>query len=365
MGYKTTIFNFTCGALLFLLFLVGTNYGVDMDHSFRVDREKQVAQWLAQKKHVANFRKSDERLINKLLIEEGKQANCVVLGSSRGLQINQSMFRHTSFHNYAHEGATIQDFLAYTRLLEKREMLPQKVILVLDPWMLNVQKKQFLGPLSESYWLFAHRLDLKPNRIHFRQNAPKRPPYSKLLNLNYLSKNINGLINQEYPWMYTSAQSDLPDPVKQADGSLSYPASVRQASIKEIFAKAERMAYGPAISVLKNFKKLDEAQLTHLKALQAYYESKNVEVLIYLPPFNPIVWGTIQNDPSYKAVLETESYLKEFAEKRGLMLMGSYNPHNMYLNPEDFYDGMHLSRQATERFFLNGVTPKKAKLILS
>ena len=365
MGYKNLIINFTCGALLFLLFLVGTNYGVDVDHAFRINREHQAAEWLSQGAHVANFRNSDERLINKILIDQGKKVTCLVMGSSRASQINQAMFDHSSFYNYSHAGAGFQDFLAYTRLLKNREALPEKAILVIDPWMLKKPKKQELGALSESYWLFAHQLDLKPNRIHFRHETASQIAYAKLMNLEYLSKNLNSLIRQKYPWMYITSQTDLSDPVKQADGSLSYPAHVRQASIKEIFAKAERMAYGPAIHVLKNFKEIDTTQLNHFEALIEYYQSHQVELMLYLPPFNPIVWGTIQNDPSYKSVLEAESYFRKFAEEQGLLLMGSYNPHNMYLNPEDFYDGMHLSRQATERYFLNGVADRKATLIMS
>ena len=363
MGFKNSIINFFCGALLFLLFLVGLNVGVDVDHAFRRNRERRVADWLHENHHVANMHEVNERLINKLLIEKGKACSTIVLGSSRGLQINHSIFNHSDVYNFSHKGASIQDFFGYTHLLQEQHALPRQVVLVIDPWMFKSQRKYALGPLSESYWVFSHQLSVKAKPLGF----PTTPSasFSQLLSLDYLAENLIGLFNQDFPWMYTTTATDLSDPVKHTDGSLSYPAAVRQASIKEVFAKAERMAYGPSIAVLKNFKELDKGQKDHFNALMTYYQSRKTEVMIYLPPFNPIVWGTIQNDPSYKAVLQAEAYLRKFATEQGVLLLGSYNPHQMYLNPEDFYDGLNLSRQATQRFFHYGVSPKKAESIQS
>lgn len=363
MGYKNSILNFFCGALLFLLFLIGLNLGVDVDHTFRRNREQRVANWLHENHHVANVQQADERLINKLLIEKGKANNTIVLGSSRGLQINRSMFYHTDVYNFSHKGASLQDFYGYTYLLQEQHTLPKQVVVVVDPWMFKSQGKHLLGPLSESYWIFSHQLSVKAKPLGFHTTTPSS--FSQLLSLDYLSENLISLLNQEFPWMYTTTATDLSDPVKQTDGSLSYPAAVRQASIKEIFAKAERMAYGPSISVLKNFKELDKGQMEHFNALMKYYQSRGIEIMLYLPPFNPIVWGTIQNDPSYKAVLQTETYLRKFATEQRILLLGSYDPHQMYLNPEDFYDGLNLSRQATHRFFQSGVAPKKVEAIQS
>ena len=363
MGFKNSIINFFCGALLFLLFLVGLNVGIDVDHAFRRNREQRVADWLHKNHHVANVHRTNERLINKLLIEKGKTYNTIVLGSSRGLQINRSMFNHTDVYNFSHKGASLQDFYGYTHLLQEQQGLPQQVVLVIDPWMFKSQGKYFLGPLSESYWIFSHQLSVKAKPLGF-QSAPTTS-FSQLLSLDYLSDNLISLLNQDFPWMYPTSATDLSDPVKHTDGSLSYPAAVRQASIKEIFAKAERMAYGPSIAILKNFKELDKGQKDHFNSLMQYYQSRNIEVMLYLPPFNPIVWGTIQNDPSYKAVLQTEAYLRKFTMEQGILLLGSYDPHQMYLNPEDFYDGLNLSRQATHRFFQYGVAPKKAEAIQS
>ncbi|MEM6631690.1 MAG: hypothetical protein AAF694_18580 [Bacteroidota bacterium] len=364
MAYQKVLGIILLWTLLFLGIMIGVNVGVDLDNSLRRNREKKIAKWLFSKKNVANLKEVNERLIHKILISQGKQVDCIVLGSSRGLQINQSLFENQPFYNYSMKGASIQDFFSLTYLLQENCALPEKVIFVADPWLFNTNNQLTdWAILSDSYQQFAQQLAVEP----FYAPSWEQPPvdYRKIWSFTYLSRNLGSLMKNEFPWVYPTYETDLSAPIKHCDGSLIYPAEVRESSIKEIFARAERMAYGPSILSLGDYDDLDKPLQKHFLALIRYYEEQNIEVLLYLPPFNPIVWGTIQNNPNYRSVLKAERYYKRFAAKNGLLLMGSYNPHNMYLNPEDFYDGMHLSRESTQKFFLHGVSSRSSGSLLS
>ena len=350
--------------LLFLGLIVGINFSVDLENSFRKNRERKVAKWLLSKKNVANLKESNERLIHKILIQQGKRANCIVLGSTRGLQINHSIFEGQEFYNYSMKGACIQDFYSLTYLLQEENALPEKIIFVADPWLFNAHNNLTdWAVLSDAYENFSRQLSQEAFYAPSWEFTP--PDYKKLWSLSYFSENMGLLLSREFPWVYPTYETDLSAPIKHYDGSLIYPAEVREASIKEIFARAERMAYGPSITSLGEFTELDEELRKHFQALIQFYEKQGIEVLLYLPPFNPIVWGTIQNNPNYQAVLSAEKYYKNYASSNGLLLLGSYNPHNMYLNPEDFYDGMHLSRESTQKFFLHGVSHRSSGSLLT
>jgi len=341
-------------SLLVIGLIAWGNYGIDVDQKFPKNQEERVVEWINAGKPVANFQRTHERMVYQMLVASKKQAECIVLGSSRGFGVDKSLFASDSFYNYSLSEASLQDYLALIGLMHEHAVLPQKVLLVVDPWLFNANNQLVDWVLwQDAYVSFARHIELRA------VYSPKwqAPPidFRALLHLAYLKKNLRFLIEGGSPWAFPTEDLPCSVPVKLPDGSLLFPEMDRQASLKEIYSRAEHMAYAHHIDLLEGYTELDKVQSEHFEKLIQFLLSNEVEVLLYLPPFNPIVWGKIQNDPAYKSVLTCESFLTFFSKKYNLSLMGSYNPHNLYLNPGDFYDGKHLSREAIHRFLERGV----------
>lgn len=101
---------------------------------------------------------------------------------------------------------------------------------------------------------------------------------------------------------------------------------------------------------LENYDKLDvdlqEAFANLIEGLQSH----NIEVVFYFAPYHPYVYDFLKEKPKYVKIFKAEQWLRNYAEKHGIKMLGSYNPSEMSLDGNDFLDGMHLKRNAFMKF---------------
>ena len=123
-----------------MLLVLWVNYFVDQTGLFRGDKfNLELAEILLEGDPVSNFEQMDEREVLKLYIKNMPEAyDTLVIGSSRGLQITAEIAGEDgSFYNAGMSGEDFYDIVSTISLLDKYERMPQNIILVLDPWILN------------------------------------------------------------------------------------------------------------------------------------------------------------------------------------------------------------------------------------
>ena len=83
----------------------------------------------------------------------------------------------------------------------------------------------------------------------------------------------------------------------------------------------------------------------------SYLKLNKVDVILFLPPYNPIAYDLLIENNKYKHILIAEKYLIDFAKLNDVDLKGSYNPHKYNLTNEDFFDGVHGRDQVLKEIF--------------
>jgi hypothetical protein len=87
------------------------------------------------------------------------------------------------------------------------------------------------------------------------------------------------------------------------------------------------------------------------EGLVHYLQAHGTRVVFLLPPFHAIAYRSCFANPKYKAVLEIETYLRDFAERSGITVIGSYDPARYGFKGEDFFDGTHGHDIVMKRLF--------------
>jgi len=170
--------------------------------------------------------------------------------------------------------------------------------------------------------------------------------YSSLISRPIIIDSLKQVFSQSY---FKTDSDELDVVVKLKDGSISYPTNFRTKTKIQIDADAQSYASSNPIYSLGNFTYIDEESKIQFESTIHYLQSRNVTVILLLPPYHPIVYQKFITDPQYSKVRDVESYFRYFASKENIDIIGSYNPNLMNLTSIDFYDGMHPSTETMDK----------------
>lgn len=327
------------------------NYTVDPAHILDSDDYLDDAvTYLLSGKHVANLVNYDQRLLQKKYIcRLQRSPDVIVLGSSRTMQLNRTMFPGKSFFNHSVSGAVLQDVLAIFDVYAQREMFPKELILGLDPWSFN---KSF----GESRWkVLTHEYNDMLSMLGYgrlrKSELRQKAGYNKvrvreMFSLAYFQASVRMYGTRGY---FPTTQEKLEAQVIHADGSL-YEYDYSQRSLVEINLLARKYDYENA----RLFKKIDRDCAKVLVDFLKFLQAKRIKVTIFLPPYHPITYSQIiAKNRTYQKV---EAFVRKIASESGIEVIGGYNPRDLLLTDHDFVDGMHLRPAGLIKVFSSGQT---------
>jgi hypothetical protein len=321
--------------------------------------EEGVAGLLLSGNNVGNIKNYDERLLQKILIQnDRRQVDEIVLGSSRSYQIhNCTCMRRINpdkiFLNHAVSLATLEDDIAILELYAEEDRLPRTVIIGADPWILNANNDQTKWKtLEPEYRQGLARIGAPPVRSEqvFENIVSDINQITVFLSRDVLAKSLYQLMRNQITY-YPTDREELDVTVKNKDGSISYAEEMRNTTADKIDASARAYANTVPIFGLGRFTRIDEGSREHFEAAVRYLQSRNVTVILFLAPYHPIVYETIATDPRYANVKAVESYFREFAATENITVVGSYDPGRFNLTSGDFIDGAHPRREVVDSLF--------------
>jgi len=344
--------------LLITVFLVLVSYWVDPGHLFRgEDYEAGIAGILLGGMNVANVTDYDDRLLQKFYIQglsSGK--DIVVLGSSRSCVISSEMFPGRTFFNSWVSGATLEDALAIYELYRRKGILPSRVVLALDPWVLNRNHEQIRWKALWEYYAAAFRRIMKSEPAHQRGLIPGR--YLALFSPAYFQRSFWVLLRTGWARSalatgnyYATPEKELDVQVRFSDGSFRYDKKGRELSAFELRRAAEAYVDRGSVYGLERFHSLDATYRQELEGFLDFMRKDGVEPVIFLPPYHPYVYHALTTSDRYRVILEVQRYFENLAKEKGVKLIGSYNPTDLALGEEEFFDGAHPRPSALGKLF--------------
>ncbi len=335
-----------------ILTLVGINYCIDPGNIFHQNYVNAIAKDLLNGKNVTNIQNYDERMLQKSFIQKTqKKPEVIVLGSSRVLLIGNNIYNNKTCLNSGVSGAGIEDIFAIYNMLLKKRFKPEKLIIGLDPWMLNDNRKhEGFRSIENDYIEMMKRLNFPVSSQNSSAAAFKK--VTEIISLQYLQESIKYIKENGFHKIMPTA-TDNSDNKKRTilfNGSISYDEDLRKSSALLVETRAKKYLQGEIYGV-NDLTEYSTARKSMLSSFFDLLKRENVEVTLFLAPYHPIVYKYFKENRKFSAVLETEKVYRELAAQKGFSVIGSFDPEKLDLNNSYFYDGMHCTPQALTKIF--------------
>ena len=341
--------------LLLLLLNAFFNFHADSAGIFRPNKGlKGIALNLINGKMVAGYLgRSDERELERLVVENyPDRRDIIALGSSRSMLLRKRFIAGgVDFFNHAVSGGMIEDCVAIVGLYKRKGLLPKTVIIGMDPWMFNKNAwpgAEFWKILEPYYREMVDEFPKGPEEIDpVKSVAPPKlsatSKYEQLINLEYTLQNWQHV--QKGEKIYVTSTADVDDYVREPDGSLHFPYTMRFRTMPELGS------IGLPEIIYHNFTELSGTEL--FENLVRWLKSHGVKVVFLLPPLHPDAYQICLRDPKYGITLKIEAYLRQFARDNDITVIGSFDPSKYGFKAQDFSDMIHGHEHVMQKLFEN------------
>ena len=333
-----------------LLFIGIVNWYVDSYALLRVTYDDIAAQ-MAAGKNVEGLEESDyndRNLVAARLSSREKPFQTMILGSSRVYTFDHTMFGTDSFYNAGLSEATIYDLLAVTGILFQQDKLPETMVIGVDPFLFNTSHDNEKWKELQSYATYMGLLmDGKLSQDSPLPSEDTGRDLPKTLSLDYFRYNVTLLPeNKRFSVSYTE-NWETDGYLKHADGSVSYQRELREVRAEEVKEMTRQAMEEHVVYRMTDYHEIDEGHFRRLSALISYLQEAGVEVILYLPPYSPMMYNYIESEEAFRITIDVEEKVKDLAEEKGIALYGSYDPAGCGLKMTDLYDVYHVKTEKT------------------
>jgi hypothetical protein len=314
--------------------------------------EKFAAETILSGNNLSFSSELDMRIVQKYIIKNyTKKIDTVVFGSSRSMKIDHKFFPDSNFFNNSVPEADLSDYIALYGIYKKIHNKPDTIIINVDPWdfekdynkpMLRSFDGEFYAAASSyvswseprySLWLLKRILTTTFSISHFQYSLKKfiLTIFLKSSDKNYSTTNAEGYF-----------------PTILSDGSLTESQKIRSKNEDKVAADIIKLPTSCPASF--NSRMSSEKIYLFTKFIEEVRKEK-IKIEFWLAPVHPIAYNEMLNNPKCRIGIETENYIRRFAEENNLILLGSYNPSKFGLSAGDFYDEKHPKRDAVQKIF--------------
>ena len=302
---------------------------------------------------VADYRNVDERCFQMTRLAVIPAPRMVAFGSSRIMQLTSAAagLGPGEFYNVGMSGATIEDFVAMWRGLERSNKIPPVVVIAIDPWTLGARQTHLrwmrLAEQVEDY------LPLGPVQ-HATYHWYR---LKELVSFAVLRETMGGLRRwareqasgegSRGPVITTEADRTGRQTVR-ADGSLLYERTYVLRPLDERRRAAVRYATRLA-GDLREFRWSDE-RAALLVRLWGEMRQRGSTVLVFVAPYHPMAWRLLREhlDPDQPMGIGVRS-LRDSARRLGVLFEDVSDPDRIPCPEAEFLDGDHATAECLGR----------------
>ena len=343
--YKPVLF-----LLPVLVFIGIVNWYVDSYALLRVTYDDIAAQ-MAAGRNVEGLEESDyndRNLVAARLSSQEEPFETMILGSSRVYTFDHTMFETDSFYNAGLSEATFYDLLAVAGILFQQDKLPETVVIGVDPFLFNKSHDNEKWKELQSYANYMGLIiDGKFSEDMIRPSKDTGRDLQKMLSLDYFRYNVTLLPeNKRFSVSYTE-DWETDGYLKHSDGSVSYQRELREVRAEEVEEMTKQAMEEHVVYRMTDYHEIDEDHFLRFSWLIDHLQGAGVEVILYLPPYSPMMYNYIESEEAFQITLEVEEKVRNLAEKKGIALYGSYDPAGCGLEMTDLYDVYHVKTEKT------------------
>lgn len=294
----------------------------------------------------------DERIFSYILLSNVNKVDCVVVGSSRAMQVSLVRGVYIKEHcdsllNVSVSGGVLEDYLIFTRVLMERKSDVKKVFLEIPPWL-------FKHDMDKRYQLFLDKLTearAEPQNSTWQAIKYNLDLLKNLFNLEFSQKTWE-TIREKKSLFESPLKSVRPlnkndvvgvdEATKLKDGSHLYSLNYRK-NAQTGTAYDKRPLYklkGPAYDskAILEFQKM----VLELK--------EHTEVVFIQSPYHR---NSLANKYTTEVNLinAVDKILKNMAGKLNVDLIGSYHPSAIDCDEDEFFDFMHPRPSCMDKVF--------------
>lgn len=365
-------------ALLFILPLLcmvaAVNWYVDSYAYLRITYDEIGRQMAVNSMNVTGLQESDfndRSLLLACLKQQEERKELIVAGSSRVMNFDHTMFGTDSFYNTGLSESTIYDLLAVTGILAQHGQLPEKMIIGVDAFLFNNSHNNERWKDLEDYVFYMEGLlgeyaadaengntgDTDAEAGSARTGLEKRTmhgttpdistgrQHSKWLSLDYFRYNITLLPEHKRFLVDYTKDWETEQYLKHYDGSIAYQKSLREVAVEDVEELTRQSIDEHVVYRMTDFHQIDEESMELLDRLICYLQGQGVEVILYLPPYSPMMYNYIESEEQYQITFQIEERIRQMASENGAPLYGSYDPEGCGLEMTDLYDIYHVKTE--------------------
>ena len=363
-----------CKVLLFifplLCMVAAVNWYVDSYAYLRVTYDQIGEQMAVHSRNVEGLEESDFNDRNLLLAclkqqEEAKEV--IVAGSSRVMNFDHGMFGTESFYNTGLSESTFKDLLAVVGILQLNGQMPEKMIIGVDAFLFNMSHNNDRWMELEEYAVYmeeqlkgiaeADQYGVDPavgverteagadtaTRVIPQINTGR--DHAKWLSLDYFRYNVALLPERKRFMVSYTKDWETEQYLKHYDGSIAYQRSLREVDVKDVEELTRQSIEEQVVYRMTDFHEIDERSMELFAALITYLQERGVEVILYLPPYSPMMYEYIGSADQFQITFQVEELIRQIAADKNAALYGSYDPAGCGLEMTDLYDIYHVKTE--------------------
>ncbi len=358
-----------CKAVLFILpimcMVAAVNWYVDSYAYLRVTYDQIGTQMTDCSMNVEGLQESDfnDRSLLLACLKQQKEAKeLIVAGSSRVMNFDHTMFDVDSFYNTALSESTIYDLLAVTGILDQAGCLPERMIIGVDAFLFNASHNNDRWKELEEYVAYMEKAIEQAGYGAMESNEQSRSGSgiagagihsqldtgrnnNKWLSLDYFRYNVTLLPSHKRFAVTYTQDWEAEQYLKHYDGSIAYQKSLRDVDVSEVEELTRQSMEEHVVYRLTDYDEMDEESVALLSGLIDYLQAQGVEVMLYLPPYSPMMYNYIESEEQFHIAFEVEDKIRQMAADRGAALYGSYDPAGCGLKMTDLYDIYHVKTE--------------------
>lgn len=353
-------------AILFLLpvlFLVAAvNWYVDSYAMLRITYDQIGEQMAVYGANVEGLEESDFNDRNLFLACVRKQEGpreVIVAGSSRVMNFDHTMFGTDSFYNAGLSEATVYDLLAVTGVLEAEDKLPKTMVIGVDAFLFNTshdnERWKDLYPYANYMGVILDG-KFEAGNLHPQKNTGT--DMGKWLSLDYFRYNVTLLPERKRFQVSYTNDWESERYLKHYDGSIAYQRQLREGDVATVEELTRQSMEEHVVYRLTDYKEIDYGHWERFEKLIAWLQEEGVEVILYLPPYSPMMYNYIESEEAFQIALEVEEKVQELAKERQIALYGSYDPAGCDLDMTDLYDIYHVKTDKMMDTFYPVILPE-------
>ena len=196
---------------------------------------------------------------------------------------------------------------------------------------------------------------VSPLPIHYNDGSDIKTQIEQAFSISYFQASWDQVrLNGTYAmsdkrWGIVPEGWDGSKPYYGVDGSWTYAASYQANDINYVLEQCA------SYDIEKQFaydRHISEYSKEVFEKLIAYLTNQGIEVELFLCPLAPSLWDRLEAEKSHYAILdEITDFAKEMSNKYDLKITGTYNPYELGIKDENFYDSRHVRRELMGEFF--------------